>query len=114
MHIGKKLRVARVKKEMTQEELAKKIGKTRPLISQIENTGKVKNNTLKLICKVLDIDINDPEFHAFFEEHALYEKIQKVNGKDIEAMERELKTLRELVAAQKEIIEHLKNKGKKK
>jgi transcriptional regulator with XRE-family HTH domain len=114
MHIGKKIKVVRVKMGMTQEDLAEKIGKTRPLISQIENTGKVKNNTLREICKVLDIDLNDPEFHAFFEEREVYEKTPKTNGKDVEAMERELKTLRELIAAQKEIIAHLKNKERKK
>ena len=110
MHIGKKIKVARVKMEMTQEQLAEKIGRTRPLISQIENTGKVKNNTLKEICKVLDIDLNDPEFHAFFEEHELYSHSSK-GVKNIEAMERELDTLRALVEAQREIIAHLKKKN---
>src|SRR5665213_642320 len=111
MHIGKKIRVARVRKEMTQEQLAEKIGKTRPLISQIESTGKVKTGTLKQICKVLGIDLDDAEFHSFFEEHEIYQRLPKSTTKDEEAMERELKTLRALVAAQKEIIEHLK-KGK--
>jgi transcriptional regulator with XRE-family HTH domain len=109
MHIGKKIKVARVKMEMTQEELAEKIGKTRPLISQIENTGKIKNNTLRAICKVLDIDLDDPDFHAFFEEHELYSHNSK-GVKNIEAMERELDTLRALVEAQREIIAHLKRK----
>src|SRR4051812_22798612 len=98
MHIGKKIRVARVMKGMSQEVLAEKIGKTRPLISQIENTGKVKTGTLKLICKVLDIDLDDPEFHAFFEDNAVYERTAKPAGnKDVEALEREIKTLRALV-----------------
>jgi transcriptional regulator with XRE-family HTH domain len=107
MHLGKKIRVARLMKELSQQELADKIGKTRPLISQIENTGKVKTATLKLICKELDIDLSDPEFNSFFEEREIYH-----TTRDIEAMERELETLRALVEAQREIIEHLKKQVK--
>ncbi|HEU4716878.1 MAG TPA: helix-turn-helix transcriptional regulator [Bacteroidia bacterium] len=113
MHIGKKIRVARVVKGMTQEDLAEKIGKTRPLISQIESTGKVKVGTLKQICKVLDMDPEDPDLTSFFEENEIYlsgASKQKQRAKDFAIMERELKMLRELVESQKALIDELKKK----
>ena len=118
MHIGKKIRLARAVKEMTQQELADKIGKTRPLISQIESTGKVKIRTLKMICKVLDLDPDDPDFNAFFEESLPYtrsgkQKKEIAQLKDIKSLERENAALRELVEAQRDLIEQLKGKRKK-
>jgi len=46
MHLGKKIKLARVSKSLTQQELADLIHKTRPLISHIEQTGKVNPYTL--------------------------------------------------------------------
>ncbi|HEU4716877.1 MAG TPA: helix-turn-helix transcriptional regulator [Bacteroidia bacterium] len=113
MHIGKKIRVARVVKGFTQEDLAEKIGKTRPLISQIESTGKVKVGTLKQICKVLDMDPEDPELVSFFEENEIYmtdSVRRKQRVRDFAVMEREVKMLRELVESQKALIDEMKRK----
>jgi transcriptional regulator with XRE-family HTH domain len=111
MHIGRKIRIARAVKGITQEELADKIGKTRPLISQIESTGKVKASTLRQICKILDIDPEDPELVSFLEENEIYTRNTK--SSEHEALKREVDMLRELVQAQKEIIEHLRKQAKR-
>jgi transcriptional regulator with XRE-family HTH domain len=46
MHTGKKIKLLRNIKNITQEELAEKINKTRALVSHIEKTGKVKINRM--------------------------------------------------------------------
>lgn len=55
MHLGKKIKLARMSKGLTQAQLAEKIHKTRPLISHIEQTGKVHHDTVNAICRVLGI-----------------------------------------------------------
>jgi putative transcriptional regulator len=65
-----KLKAARAKKDLTQAELADKVGVTRQTIGLIE-TGKY-NPTISLcidICKVLDQTLND-----LFWEDEIYEK----------------------------------------
>lgn len=55
-----KMKMARVEKDMSQEELAKAVGATRQTISMIESSNY--NPTLKLaiaICKVLGKTLND-------------------------------------------------------
>ena len=56
LHLGKQIKIARITKGITQQDLADKINKTRPLISSIEQTGRVNIYTLKQICQVLDMD----------------------------------------------------------
>lgn len=58
--IGKFIQECRNKKELTQEELAKKIGVTNKAISRWENGhGLPDLSLLKPLCNELDIDIND-------------------------------------------------------
>lgn len=46
--------------KMTGEELGKKVGVSKQTISKYENgTVSIKNKTLKAICDVLDIDMNE-------------------------------------------------------
>ncbi len=52
LRIGFKIRSAREKKSMTQEELANRIGKKRTFISKIENDGE--NITLKTLFDVVE------------------------------------------------------------
>jgi transcriptional regulator with XRE-family HTH domain len=56
MHKGLKIKLARISKGLTQEELAEKIDKTRPLVSSIEQSGQGNYYTLKKICEVLELD----------------------------------------------------------
>lgn len=55
MNLGLKIKLARIAAGLTQEELAVKINKTRPLISYIEQTGKAGNDTLMAISRVLNM-----------------------------------------------------------
>jgi transcriptional regulator with XRE-family HTH domain len=46
MHIGLQIKLARIAKGLTQQELAERIFRTRPLISYIEQKGEVNDKTL--------------------------------------------------------------------
>jgi transcriptional regulator with XRE-family HTH domain len=121
MHLGLRIKLARISKGLRQDELAEKINKTRPLISNIEQTGKANHYTLKKICEVLDLDINELESSVVaepsklndgFQQKQLYNLTNKI--KDIEE---DNHNLRSLVSAQSELIKKQKefiNKQSKK
>lgn len=107
MHIGKKIKIARITKGITQEELASKINKTRPLVSHIEQTGKANIYTLKKICSALGITLDDIQ-NEFSEPSPSY-------GKDeVKRLKEEISLLKELVSSQKEVIKELRQKLQKK
>lgn len=56
LRIGFKIKNAREKKEMTQQELASRINKKRAFISKIENDGE--NITLKTLFDVVERGLN--------------------------------------------------------
>ena len=120
MHIGKKIKMLRALKGLTQNELAGKINKTRALVSHIEQTGKVNNYTLTAILKALNITLDD--FEKFDNKEAVKAKSYNIDESDelnilkerIESYQKENKALKELIISQKKIISILeKNKGKK-
>jgi transcriptional regulator with XRE-family HTH domain len=104
MHIGVKIKIARITKGLTQEELASKINKTRPLVSHVEQTGKVNVHTLKKICSVLGTDINELQNSEAGEPRTAYSK------EEVKRLKEEIALLKELVSSQKEIITELKQK----
>lgn len=117
MDIGKKIKLARVAKGWTQDDLAEKINKTRGLISQIELTGKANNYTLKELEKVLNISFGD-ELSEVNDLQANYtvkgESIVQLMQQKSDSQQSEIATLRELVETQKKLIMALEAKGKKK
>ena len=113
MNLGRKIKLARVAKGWSQEDLAEKINKTRPLISHIENTGKANAYTLTKICKVLSLDlaavtdeteINPGDF--YISEKNLSKEIIQLNDK--------IKLLEDLVESQRDLISNLKKQVEKK
>lgn len=55
MLIGYQIRDSRIKLELTQEELAEKVGKKREFISRIENDGS--NLTIKTLRNIVEIGL---------------------------------------------------------
>jgi transcriptional regulator with XRE-family HTH domain len=109
MHLGTNIKVLRLAKGLSQEELAAKINKTRPLISYIEQKGKINSETLKTIAKALDVDVDDIE--SLVNEPSKGGKGDKVAlQKQIKTLEKENETLRDLVESQKQVIDLLKRK----
>lgn len=111
MHLGLKIKLARVAKGFTQNDLAVKINKTRPLISHIEQTGKVNYYTLRSICDALEIDTEDmdearQEFDEPHEPLGLKNELMMVKSEN-RLLKEEIQILRELVNSQKMLIQML-------
>ena len=110
MHLGLKLKILRLSKGLTQEELAERVNKTRPLISNIEQRGKVGYQTLQDICKVLDVKPEEV-MNQLSDPPGYYQTLntQKQN-ETIGQLQREIENLRLLVSSQQENINFLKEK----
>lgn len=113
MDVGKKIKVLRAKRGVTQQGLANLINKTRSLISFVETTSKVNYYTLSEIADALDVNMsyfeNEQPVENVLKEskgeyNSLYEQIKK--------LERENELLNEIISNQKEIITQLKEKFK--
>lgn len=114
MHLGKRLKIARTIKGFTQEDLAEKIGRTRALVSHIEQTGKVKDYTLRLILNALEISEEELE-NTGSEKGSKYQEQDKeveVLLEKLEQYQKENKLLKELVESQKHVIKILKKDKK--
>ncbi len=114
MHIGKLIKLARIAKGLTQQELAERIFKARPLISHIEQKGEVNERTLEDIKKVLDMPTITTTINAPAENNAAL-NAQKILQQELEYLLREIECLkseneimRELVDTQKLLITRLK------
>ncbi|MFY8021945.1 MAG: helix-turn-helix domain-containing protein [Bacteroidia bacterium] len=105
MHLGLKIKVERIKQKLTQEELAEKINKTRPLVSSIEQTGKAGFYTLQKICTVLGLDMDELTDPAYDPLHSYSNK--EANDK-IKALEQEIEYLKKLADSQAELIKALR------
>ncbi|MBC7382243.1 MAG: helix-turn-helix transcriptional regulator [Bacteroidia bacterium] len=110
MHLGTKIKIARISKGLTQQALADKIGKTRPLISSIEQTGNVNHYTLMDISKALHIDVENIQTNSLNEPlpHYKHENHTKESNTDTEQLKNENLMLKELVELQKEVIRLMK------
>jgi transcriptional regulator with XRE-family HTH domain len=106
MHIGLKIKMARMAAGMKQEDLAEKINKSRPLVSHIEQTGKANYYTLKKICKVLDMDIATLDSVSNEPGNRNTENYKN----EIKRLLEEINLLKELVQSQKEVIGELRKK----
>ncbi len=104
MHIGQKIRLLRVSQRMTQQQLAEKIHKERPLISHIERTGKIHHQTFLLICKALKVSPEQIEF-ASDEPFGSY---QKAAGNEIQLLKTEVERLKNELRLKDELIQSLK------
>jgi transcriptional regulator with XRE-family HTH domain len=119
MHIGIRIKMTRIARRITQETLAHKIHKTRPLVSHIEQTGKVSGNTLRLIAKALQVEVEQLQNEAE-EPMGLYLTPRQQNRR-IQELEDQVKhliseneTMRQLIRTQEEMIALLKGKTERK
>jgi transcriptional regulator with XRE-family HTH domain len=110
MHLGLKLKILRLSKGITQEELADQVHKTRPLISNIEQKGKVGYQTLRDICKVLGVS-PDEIMNEMNEPREYYEPLRPhKQNESIVQFQKEIEQLQLLVKSQYEVIQFLKEK----
>jgi len=116
MHIGQKIRLLRVSQALTQQQLAEKIHKERPLISHIERSGKIHHQTFLLICKALKVSPEQLEF-ASDEPFGNYltgnkNEIQVLKSEN-ERLKNELRLKDEIINAMKGHLKEIKSKRKK-
>ena len=102
-------------KGLTQEQLATKIGKSRPLISFFERTGNINKYTLQEIIQALDINLE--VFDEMETDTTMVKGIEifsKSQSKDfaIISLEKENEFLKATIQAQQKIIEDLVKKIK--
>lgn len=107
-HIGVQIKKIRIFKGLNQEELAEKIYKTRALISYIEQTGKISNNTFIDILKVFNMSEN--EFNYFGKTNIDILEFEELKKENTLLKDRNL-ILEELVKTQIDLIKFLKDKN---
>ena len=114
MHIGLQIKLARIAKGLTQQELAERIFKARPLISHIEQKGEVNERTLADIKKVLDMPASSytaNESHENYNtplHHKLLQQDLDFLHREIAWLKSENEVMRQLVETQKLLILRLK------
>lgn len=124
MHTGKKIKILRTYKGLTQQDIADKVNKTRALISHIEQSGKVNYYTLMEILRVLEI--THDEFEQFDEKksvpNASYTSSRKYSNhiNEIATLkerlincQKENTILKDLVESQKKVIDILEGRKAK-
>jgi transcriptional regulator with XRE-family HTH domain len=115
VHLGHKLKRIRSMQGISQEELAKAIGKTRSLISHLEITGNINKYTLQEIANVLNVDIATIEDFNFEGINAVVKDKNEsyLTGKDeIQKLKEEIKELKATIKEQWKIIQHFTNAKK--
>lgn len=116
MQAGKKIKIIRALKGLSQDDLAAKINKTRGLISYIEQTNKVSSHTFSLILKVFDMSAE--EFERFDAKDTLraYKHPEKdevnILKERLEHYQKENRALKEVIQSQKKLISVLEKKRK--
>jgi len=115
-HVGKKIRQFRLLKGFSQQELADLIHKGRPLISHIENTGKVNHSTLLSICKALQITpehLTSVSEEPFKEWNSIDSTEKKLLKAEVERLKNEMSLKDEMIRLMKAHIKELTGKGRK-
>lgn len=123
MHLGENVRILRAISNLSQEELAAKIGRTKALVSQIENTGKGSYYTIEAIAKVFKLTVDQlKEFEGrpqkLIKEYEVmastYEANVKELEKQIQKLTNENELLKQSLMAHQSLIKELKTKKSKK
>ncbi len=92
MHAGKKIRILRAIRNLSQTQLAERIGRTRALISHIEQTGKINYYTLKDILKVFKM--SEEEFDNYEPKDSMVQYSEEELRNEINSLKKEIETVR--------------------
>lgn len=103
-HIGKHIQKLREAADMSQDQLAEKIGKSKSLISFVENKGKVSDKTLDLIAKALKVPFDNLKVFPIIDLESQKQSQDQYKLR-ISELERETELLRSIIDKQEKIIE---------
>ncbi len=108
-HLGEKLKKIRVLHGMSQEDLAKAIGKTRSLISHLETSGNINKYTLQEIAAALEIDIATIENFNYENANVVREldPTTEYNKDEIQKLKQEIIDLKATIKEQWKVIQNL-------
>ena len=108
-HLGEKLKKIRVLHGMSQEDLAKAIGKTRSLISHLETSGNINKYTLQEIATALKMDTATIENFNFENAQVLRDLSPNAeyNKDEIQKLKEEIIDLKATIKEQWKVIQNL-------
>ena len=114
-HLGEKLKKIRVLHGMSQEDLAKAIGKTRSLISHLETSGNINKYTLQEIAAALEIDTATIENFNYENANVVrdIDPTREYNKDEIQKLKEEITDLKATIKEQWKVIQNLTKTTKK-
>lgn len=109
VHLGQKIKRLRAYRGLTQEELAKQLGKTRSLVSFFERTGNINKYTLQEISSLLNTTPEELENDAPLAEEPTISGYHYVtqDEKIIEQLQKEIIFLKETINHQWQLLKEL-------
>lgn len=109
-HIGFKIKRLRAYRGMTQEGLAKAMGKSRSLVSFLERTGNVNHYTLNEICSILQTSPEElePDGSSWHEDRPSNYDVMSDKDKLIVQLQEENRFLKETIEKQWNLLSHFK------
>ena len=109
-HIGLKIKRLRAYRGMTQDDLAKALGKSRSLVSFLERTGNINQYTLKEICSILRTspDELEPGMQGWREDAPEDYKEQSAKDQIIIRLQEENRFLKETIQRQWNLFREIK------
>ena len=108
-HIGQKIKRLRAYRGLTQEDLARSLGKTRSLVSFFERTGNINKYTLQEISQLLNTTPEELE-NGHIEVSPANQQDQKSNGPEeklISQLQQEIVFLKETIHQQWQLLKEL-------
>ena len=108
-HLGQKIKRLRAYRGLTQEDLARSLGKTRSLVSFFERTGNINKYTLQEISTLLNTtpeELENNTIHISEPDHIGYKYIS-TDEKMIGQLQQEIVFLKETINHQWQMLKEL-------
>lgn len=108
-HLGQKIKRLRAYRGLTQEDLARSLGKTRSLVSFFERTGNINKYTLQEISTLLNTtpeELENDQVHTNPAEH-IDNNHADTNEKLINQLQQEIVFLKETIHQQWQLLKDL-------
>lgn len=115
MHAGKKIKILRTIRNLSQQQLADRINRTRALVSHIEQSGKVNHYTLLEILKVFKmteaefINYHPKEISSPYSGEDLKKEVTELKDQ-LSRLKKDYENLEEKVELYKKLIQSLEKR----